>query len=604
MDIKNFEFSDTISGYVTKSLENDVFEMETSDGRKFSVKLGANLESKSLRNLGEDYKGCSDQVRELLVTGQLVIAYGIFYPEKGGYNFEAKQLNFPDYKKGTYRFEEQDWWIKQAGEIARFYIKAQFGGAGGIDYKKYRTKIALTGQLKEDNRQETDTVSRLVFGLASTYLLTGDDIFLEAAEKGSQYMQEHMMCHDQNRKVAYWYHAVDIDGDKEHKILTSQFGDDYGAIPMYEQIYALAGITQTYRINGDPGILKNINLTIDLFDKYFHDKEKGGYFSHVEPDNFDPRSEKLGQNRAKKNWNSVGDHAPAFLINLCLATGEKKFYDFLKYTADTINEHFQDYENSPFIQEKFYEDWSHDKTWGWQQDRSVVGHNLKIAWNLMRINNKMPNPKYVEFARKIAETMPKVGMDKQRFGWYDVMERKLNPGEESYRFAWHDRKAWWQQEQGILAYQIMYGILKDNDYLKYARESTAFYNTFFLDYDDGAVYFNVMNNGMPYLLGTERLKGSHSMSGYHSLELAYLAAVYTNLLNTKNYLDMYFKPYPNGFADNILRVEPDMLPNGSIKISEVWVDGKAYSDFDAKNLTVKIPKTEHRPKIQVRIVPV
>lgn len=604
MDIKNFEFSDTISGYITKALDNDVFEMETSDGRKFTVKLGANLESKSLRNLGESYMGCSDQIKELLVSGQLVIVYGIFYPEHGAYQFEAKQLNFPDNKKGQYRFEEQDWWIKQAREIANFYIKAQFGGAEGIDYKKYRTKVALTGQLKEDNRQETDTVSRLVFGLASTYLLTGEEVFLEAAEKGSQYMQEHMMCHDTDRKVAYWYHAVDVEGDKEHKILTSQFGDDYGAIPMYEQIYALAGITQTYRINGDPDIMKNIELTIDLFDKYFHDKEKGGYFSHVEPEKFDPRSDKLGQNRAKKNWNSVGDHAPAFLINLCLATGEKKYYDFLKYTADTINDHFRDYENSPFIQEKFNEDWSHDKTWGWQQDRSVVGHNLKIAWNLMRVNNKMPNAKYVEFAKKIAEIMPKVGMDKQRFGWYDVMERKLSKGEESYRFAWHDRKAWWQQEQGILAYQIMYGILKDKDYLKYARESTAFYNTFFLDYDDGAVYFNVQNNGMPYLLGTERLKGSHSMSGYHSLELAYLAAVYTNLLNTKKPLDLYFKPFPNGFKDNILRVEPDMLPKGSIKITEVWVDGKPYNDFDAENLTVKIPKTDHRPKIQVRITPV
>ena len=40
----------------------------------------------------------------------------------------------------------------------------------------------------------------------------------------------------------------------------------------------------------------------------------------------------------------------------------------------------------------------------------------------------------------------------------------------------------------------------------------------------GAVYFNVLANGTPYLLGNERLKGSHSMSGYHSFELCYLAA--------------------------------------------------------------------------------
>ena len=47
---------------------------------------------------------------------------------------------------------------------------------------------------------------------------------------------------------------------------------------------------------------------------------------------------------------------------------------------------------------------------------------------------------------------------------------------------------------------------------------------------------------MPYLLGTERLKGSHSMSAYHNTELCYLAAVYTNLLITKQPLDLHFKP--------------------------------------------------------------
>ena len=99
---------------------------------------------------------------------------------------------------------------------------------------------------------------------------------------------------------------------------------------------------------------------------------------------------------------------------------------------------------------------------------------------------------------------------------------------------------------------------------------------------------------MPYLLGTERNKGSHSMSGYHSFELCYLAAVYTNLLITKQPLDLHFKPKPGAFKDNILRVSPDMLPKGSIKIESVTVDGKDYADFDADALTVKIPQVGRR----------
>jgi hypothetical protein len=183
------------------------------------------------------------------------------------------------------------------------------------------------------------------------------------------------------------------------------------------------------------------------------------------------------------------------------------------------------------------------------------------------------------------------------------MERLLSSGEAWHRFAFHDRKAWWQQEQGILAYLILSGVLGEEKYLRIARESSAFYSAFFLDHDDGAVYFNVLANGIPYLMGTERFKGSHSMSGYHSFELAYLAQIYTNLLVTKQPMDFYFKPLPNGFKRNILRVAPDILPPNSIRIESVWIDGEPYENFAAKRLTVKLPDTNERVKVKVRIAP-
>ena len=147
-------------------------------------------------------------------------------------------------------------------------------------------------------------------------------------------------------------------GHRENKIFASEFGDDFNAIPAYEQIYALAGPIQTYRVTGDPRILKDAEMTVDLFDRFFLDKKLGGYFSHLDPITLDPRSEALGANRAKKNWNSVGDHAPAYLVNLYLATGEERYGRMLEDTFDTITKHFPDYDNSPFVQEKFFEDWS------------------------------------------------------------------------------------------------------------------------------------------------------------------------------------------------------------------------------------------------------
>ena len=141
----------------------------------------------------------------------------------------------------------------------------------------------------------------------------------------------------------------------------------------------------------------------------------------------------------------------------------------------------------------------------------------------------------------------------------------------------------------------------NQDYKKYAEESAAFYNAFFLDNNDGGVYFNVLANGVPYLVGTERYKGSHSMSAYHSTELCFLSTVYIDLMIKKRPLDLYFKPMPDGFKDRLLRVEPDILPKGSLYISKCEIDGKEHSDYDSETMTVKLPEAKHRLKVKVTI---
>jgi mannose/cellobiose epimerase-like protein (N-acyl-D-glucosamine 2-epimerase family) len=602
-----FTVSDLVTGYVTDFKRSDKsFGIRTSDGRVFRARLTPATYARIAQNLDEPYQDATARLGEMLVEGQHVFAYGIFYPEND-LTFEVKSFVFPGERAGQYRFEEADWWVKQVHSIADSYMRWQFGYPDKpIDYREYRTFLHLGGAKKGDYLQETDTISRLVYGFASAFNLTGEDSFLDAAEAGTQYLRDHMRFYDPDVDLIYWYHGIQVQGRREQKLLTSEFSDDYDSIPAYEQIYALAGPVQTMRTNGDPKILRDAQKTVELFDKYFKDREGEGYFSHVDPWTLDPRSDVLKHNRARKNWNSVGDHAPAYLINLYIATGDSKYADFLEETFDTIEKHFPNYDESPFVQEKFFENWTPDREWGWQQNRAVVGHNLKIAWNLMRMNSLRPKDKYVTFARKIAELMPCVGSDQQRGGWYDVVERSLGEGEKFHRFVWHDRKAWWQQEQAILAYLILKGTLGDAEYARHAREAAAFYNAFFLDHDDGGVYFNVLANGLPYLLGNERFKGSHSMSGYHSMELCYLGAVYGNLLIHKNPMDFYFKPTPDGYPDGVIRVAPDLLPPGSIRIGGVWVDDEPYRGFDAEKLEVSLaPRTDdRRPKIRVRIEPV
>jgi mannose/cellobiose epimerase-like protein (N-acyl-D-glucosamine 2-epimerase family) len=603
-DAMKFTFSDTIAGRVTaRPAEPGSFELETADGRKQRIELGGSVSAEFLRNLGEPYVDASEHIDDMLEEGRRLFAYGVFYPKKDtdDHVFEAKRLVFLGRGVEDFNFEKSNWWINQIGQIASFYRRAQFAD-GPIDFGEYRTIIRLGGEKTDSHIQETDTISRLVYGMASAYMLTGEDEYLEIAEKGTKYLRDHMRFVDPDNDVVYWYHGVKVDGDSETKLLSSEFDDDYNAVPMYEQIYALAGPVQTFRITGDPRIGSDADATLRLFEKHFRDHEGGGYYSHIDPVLLSPHHDSLGANKSRKNWNSVGDHAPAYLINLFLATGDQKHAEMLARTFDTIADHFPDYDRTPFVNERFYADWSQDLEHTWQQNRAVVGHNLKIAWNLMRMHSVLPKESYQQLAEHIAEVMPPAGSDLQRGGWYDVVERTKDPESDWYRFSFHDRKAWWQQEQAILAYLILFGTLGKEQYQTEARQVEAFYNAFFLDHDEGAVYFNVLANGMPYLLGTERFKGSHSMSMYHSSELCYLSAVYSNLLCTKQPLSLWFKPRPD--ADRTLRVAPDLLPPGRVRLTEVEIDGKPHEMFDANAMTVELPASSESLTVKVLLTPV
>lgn len=604
----NFTFSDLISGYVKNYQATErTIDLITSDGRTYRATLTDNTYAKQTQNLNEGWMDRGGQLNDLLKPGQMVFLYGTFFPEEKT-SFEVNYIVFAGESDNLYRYTEQGWWTRQIDCIAASYLKWQFNyPQESIDYKNYRTLISLTGGKQDkDYLQETDTISRMVYGMASAYMLTGKNEYLEAAEKGTEYLREKMRFVDTDTGLIYWYHGQKVSsGGQEQKLLVSEFGDDYDCIPAYEQIYALAGPIQTYRLTGDPKIIDDTEKTIDLFNTYFRDNEKGGYYSHIHAVTLSAKEASLGRNQAKKNWNSVGDHAPAYLINLWLATEEDNYKTMLEETFDTICKYFPDDDESPFVQEKFFDDWSKDQTWGWQQNRAVVGHNLKIAWNLMRFYAVQGKKGYQELAEKIAYRMPEVGYDKQRFGWYDVVERILKKGQKYHRHAWHDRKAWWQQEQGILAYLILQGHFPEQDlYKKYADESAAFYNAFFLDNDDGGIYFNVLASGVPFLVATERFKGSHSMSAYHSTELCFLSATYIELMIKRRPLDLYFSPVPGGFKDRVLRVAPDMLPPGTVRLTNCWIDGSQYQNFDAKKLHVHLPESENRLKVKVTLTPI
>ena len=160
-------------------------------------------------------------------------------------------------------------------------------------------------------------------------------------------------------------------------------------------------------------------------------------------------------------------------------------------------------------------------------------------------------------------------------------------------FTWGNTKDFWQQEQAILAYLILFGHTGNEQYLDMARRTEAFWNIFFLDREHRGMYFRVTDNGLAVLQGDYAVRGGHSdASGYHCFELNYLAHIYNRAyVAPNNKTDasfcLHFKPNKNSAARSI-NVLPDFMPPGSVQVERVVINGVPHPHSDPNYFQVEL----------------
>lgn len=595
-----------------------------------------------------------------LEVGDMVAVEGVYSRNGDAESYDALAIHELISARGYYQFEHTFWWISQITCMANRWLDYLFGDAQEYTINHfsalYRTSLNIQGMpiQEEGDKQEMATLSRLIYGLSSAYLLSGDKRFFMAAKEGVAYQREAFRSISADGRFCFWLHCRMRDRNGRFDVLPSLFSDDVNTMPLYEQIYALAGLAQYYRITSDWEVLYDIQRTIAAFNTFYADRQdpqrgQDGFYSHIDPVEFSADSPALGPNRLQKNWNSVGDHLPAYLINVLLAidplplVGDgpdkpgfqndlEKFrvicLEMLDVVAKLIARQFPQAGN-PYVCERFDRDWHPNYGWGWQQNRGIVGHNLKIAWNLTRVANYYRGQErqdeaenLFKVALRLAEDMAKLGIDQIRSGVYDAVERNPRNG-MPVQFAWLNTKDFWQQEQGILAYLILFGHCAMNlpeaacgqqarDFLKLSRELEAFWNLYFLDRDRNGVFFRISDNGTPVISSTYGDKGGHAVAGYHSFELCYLTHVYqrTYLPRAQRQHSGFVLHFHPSLESRLrsLNVLPDFLGPDTVEIVEVTFNGiprsQSPTDFQVKlndsdmgcHVLVRFQQTERQHK--------
>lgn len=576
----------------------------------------------------------SGKVARYMRPQDCVFVRSILLEHEGQKRFDARGVWRLHSQPQRFLFEDTHWWLTQTMYLANAWLDDLFKDSRNYsenDFASlYRTNLNIYGGETDDNLQAMATLSRLIYGLSSAYLLTGDHRYREAAAAGISFQRSSFRILGHDGLSCFWAYGRRKLVNGTLTMLASENGDDYGAISLYEQIYGLAGLAQYYRITGDPEVLEDIRRTVRSFNAFFLDLQsvdpdfpgKDGYFSHLDPSTLRPDTQALGSLRLRKNWNSIGDHLPAYLINLILALeplpqgadqGLVHFLgtckEMLERCSRLILEKFPDPE-SPYVNERFFADWKPDQEWGWQRNRAVIGHNYKIAWNLTRIANYLLTQGQedqargaIRLAERLARAMISRGADLISGGCFDTVERRPADG-QPMEFPWGSTKDFWQQEQAILANLILYGHTRDPEYLDQARAVSAFWNMFFLDRENQGIFFRVTENGIPVVDGAYANKAGYAIAGYHSFELNFLAHVYTRAYvapadGKQGTFCLYFRPVANSGLRSI-NVLPDFMKPGSIEIASLSINGRQRSDFDPNRFQVPLEPGDFDSEIIVQ----
>jgi hypothetical protein len=185
------------------------------------------------------------------------------------------------------------------------------------------------------------------------------------------------------------------------------------------------------------------------------------------------------------------------------------------------------------------------------------------------------------------------GLDLVRGGCFDMVEREPKNG-QPMQFVWGNHKDFWQQEQGILAYLILYGHTKDPQYLELSRDMCAWWNAYQLDKDDKNPHFRVGDSGRRILEGHGM--AAYDTAGYHSFELNYLAHIYMRTYidapsNSDTSFCLYFRPDKDSNLRSI-NVLPDFLGDHHLEIVGLKINGVTVEYVDTNNFQIPIDKAE------------
>ncbi len=446
------------------------------------------------------------------------------------------------------------------GEFWKLQVEEEVMGPWtryGIDEEQgaYYSHLNQSWETFGGNSKFPGMIARHLYSYAAAYLLHGNMDYLNQADRSYTYLIDKGW----DQKFGGWYYELDrtgkvINDDKE----------------LFMNTYAITGLAMYYLVTRDPEVKSYIDRSIDILEDHAWDKEHGGYVKRLNRD--------LTIKDPGKEFSPQLAPLSGYLLYLYCATREEKYLEMSERIMEVVLTRMYD-EESGWILESFNRDWT---PIAGKNEWMNTGHNIEVAWMLLRMYEFNGKERYREFALELNEKLLAYAYNRERGFWYrqvNVKDPRLHSEEGS----------WWIQAYGNMFQLFLYHVTGLPHYYGNFLRGAEFWNEHFMDRTRGGAFIAIDENG-EILNGRKAVK---TKTSYHSVEHGLLNYIYLDLWHNNEGIELYY------YLSNTVGDEWYPLPveDKIYEIEQLRINDRQWGNIDQEKGSVSLPVGSRLPLV-------
>jgi len=449
---------------------------------------------------------------------------------------------------------DSKYWKHQAlVDILPFWTKHAVDSVNGSFHSDLDGNWMPTGDTRYPSM-----IARHLFSYSVAYYMDGREEQIEVADR----IKDYLLTHAWDTLHGGWYDVLTVTGEPQQRTKST-----------FVQVYVITGLALYYAVTHDAEVLDYINRSNQLLEEKVWDKDKGGYFDLCEQD----------WTLATKTKSVSSQLAPVsgYLLYLYTATRSADYLSQAERIMDVIMDRMTDSETG-WVLESFDEGWKYSYS-SKGADEINIGHNIEVAWALLRLYLLNDRNDYLKSGLSLAERLHQHGFDNQTGFWYATIGNQ-NPSLKS------DFTYWWIQAYGLMFDLCLQYVNPDAGHMEDFKQGAAFWDNYFIDKKNGDTHLSVLRDGTP----SDTRKANQYKASYHSMEHGLLNYLYLDNWVDPKPLTLYFRVNSSGGEP----LYPLLIERSDARISSVIIDGKPSDSGAIDSGFVRLP-TLREVKVEV-----